>query len=280
MWDRDAKTIIGNALVLDPRVPDAQLVTAFTQSTSVAQATAEKGGKKGNNKPGLNPAHQDAENDRDVSHTSRDVSHADTSDVGVLATFRALILGTDPKQAVTVSSAAIQPTVAAITPVKAEEDDVNFSESAEYKAMQAQIAALTKENEDRATREAARDAAVIRERAGTWASAEIAAFRAMPYEMDGLVAAYVSAAADDAAVPRQVSFTSGGETKEGSRVDALKALQAGRGVHTLTSEQLRLTPEQLAERGVVFAGRPATTAKGMTAERKAYLIKMHGFAAN
>jgi hypothetical protein len=33
-WARDTKTIVGNALVLNPRVPDAQLVAAFTAATN------------------------------------------------------------------------------------------------------------------------------------------------------------------------------------------------------------------------------------------------------
>jgi hypothetical protein len=238
-WDRDSMSIVGNALVIEPRVSDAAIMTAYT--AFAASQPPE-------------PV---------VEHPTEKTA------VTILSTIRALVTGTDPKP-----SAVADPPQTATTPARAEEDTVTFTESDEYKAMQAKIEALEKRDTERAAREASRDAEVIRERAGVWADGEIAAFRALPAERESLVAAYVDAATDDAAVPRQVSFSQGGETKEGSRVDALKARHGARVPHTLTKEQL-------ADSTVMMAARPQTGGeKKMDPERKKRLIEAHGFAAN
>ena len=248
MWDRESMEIVGNALVLDPRIPDAQLVSAFTAFSP----------------PGVRPAAEE------------------TADpVGLLATIKALLLGQDPRP----KPAATVPPVETAPPAKAEEvtvaDAVEFKDTDEYKAMQTQIAQLLEQDKQRAAREAARDAEVVRERAGTWADAEIASFRSLPAERADLIAAFVDAATDDAATPRMVRFsTASGEETEGSRVEALRARHAALPQHMLTQEQMRMTPEQLAEAGVLFAQRPTTSTETMNKARHDELITLSGFSVN
>jgi hypothetical protein len=246
MWDRETMRIVGNALVIEPRVPDAALMSAYEAFSA--------------------------------SHGTPPATVQETADpVGVLATIKALLFGQDPKTAATVPPVVTAPATAEEVTVA---DAVQFKDTEEYQAMQSQIAQLLEQDKQRAAREAARDAEVIRERAATWAEAEIASFRALPAERAALIAAYSDAATDDAATPRVVSFAAkDGTETTGNRVDALKARQAARAQHMLTVEQLRMTPEQLAEAGVVFAQRPAATdSQTMTKQRHDELVRLSGFS--
>jgi hypothetical protein len=250
-WDRETMQIVGNALVLEPRVSDAALMSAYTAFTGTPPP----------------PATEDAA-------------------VGVLATIRALVTGQDPRPSVTPMSDTPHQTV--VTPARAQEVPVtepavtnlhavaaiSFADSPEFKAMQAQIDALKATAAADASRAATREAEFTRERAGTWADGEVAAFRALPAERDALVAAYVDAATDDSTNPRTVSFSVNGESRDGSRVDALRARHSARAPHTLTAEQV-------ADGTVLLAQRPANTAPAkMSAERKTELLVASGFSAN
>jgi len=274
MWDRETKRIVGNALVLEPRIADAMLVSAFNAVTP------------GNHNHTLNiPAFSPATEEPHAVYRQHGHMHEalrapveETADpVGLLATIKALLMGKDPKPAATLPPVVTAPATAEEVTVA---DAVEFKDTQEYKDMAAQIAQLLEQDKARAAREATRDAEVIRERAATWAEAEIAAFRALPSERAALIAAYADAATDDQAAPRVVSFTGkdGAETT-GNRVDALKARQAARPQHMLTQEQLRMTPEQLREAGVVFAQRPSTADTGtMNTARHDELITLSGFS--
>jgi hypothetical protein len=272
LWDRETKRIVGNALVIEPRIADAALLSAFSAAHPMAVAPGDTAHTHtidtlGAFSPPVEPA---------VEET--------TDPVSVLATIKALLWGRDPKP-----SAANAPPIETQSPETAEEETVpetngtttataDFAASEEYRAMQAQIAALTARDTERAARESARDAEVTRERAEAWADAEIAAFRALPHERDALVAAFSEAAIDDRTAPRTVRFSADGAEVEGTRLDALRARQAARGQHLLTREQLALTPDQLKSAGVIFAQRPSEGDETMTTERHDELIRLSGFS--
>ena len=254
-WDRESMQIVGNALVLEPRVSDAALMTAYTAFTA-------------------------REPPDDVVPDPQLSARA----LSLLSAARAILTGKDPTlpSAAPLNVPALQTALlperakgAPVTePVLKAVSAISFAESPEFKAMQAQIDALKATAAADATRTAAREAEFTRERAGTWADSEIATFRALPAERDALVAAFVDAATDDASSPRTVTFAVNGESKEGSRVDALKARHSARAPHTLTAEQV-------AEGTVLMAQRPANTAPvKMSAERKNELLAYAGFSPN
>ena len=94
--------------------------------------------------------------------------------------------------------------------------------------------------------------------AAQFAEAEIAAGRGVPAQRADLIAAFSQAAIDDAALPANVTFSSGTETKTGSRVDALKAAQARRPKVDLTTEQIANVEGGSGELKVVFSDSGAT----------------------
>jgi len=278
-WDKETMGIVGNALVIEPRVPDAALLSAFSAAGGDLTGCDAPASTDHNHEiviPALNMTFQKASGPQ-IQTGMALTTTTGNSIVSIPLTIPALLTGTDQRPAT-----ATPPGTPVTVPDRAEEDTVSFAESEEYKAMQAQIAAqtaqltaLTAENTARGERERARDAEVIRERAGMWADQEIAAFRALPAERGDLVAAYVDAATDDAAAPRTVQFSVAGESKEGTRTDALRARHAARVPHSLTQEQLR-------DGTIMMAQRPeATTAPvKMNADRKKYLMELTGFAMN
>jgi hypothetical protein len=282
MWDRETKRIVGNALVLEPRVPDAALMSAYEafSASATGEGFAVSPCFVGASESSDGPAHANP------SPPTAPTVQETADPVGVLATIKAFLLGQDPRPTAPVAEIHPSVFVQAHAPETAKEetvaDAVEFRDSEEYKAMQTQIAQLLEQDRQRAAREAARDAEVIRERAGTWADAEIASFRALPAERTALIAAFVDAATDDQAAPRMVRFsTASGEETEGNRVEALRARHTARAQHMLTQEQMRMTPEQLKEAGVLFAQRPASSdSETMTKSRHDELVTLSGFSVN
>lgn len=89
-----------------------------------------------------------------------------------------------------------------------------------------------------------REIARLRERdverdAAAFADGEVAAKRALPGERDALVAEFTQAAHDDLANPATVTFSVGDETKTGNRVDAVRARHAIRLPHRHTEELVK-----------------------------------------
>jgi ClpP class serine protease len=87
----------------------------------------------------------------------------------------------------------------------------------------------------------------IKADAETFASAEIQAGRALPYEKPNLVALYGRAALDDRDHPVRLQFSAADESgalvmKEGTRLEALKAQQAARKPHGAFTEYVSDTP--------------------------------------
>lgn len=87
----------------------------------------------------------------------------------------------------------------------------------------------------------------IKARAEQFADSLIEGKRALPAERSGLVAAFTTAAEDDAAAPKTVTFAKAdGSQSQGSRLDALTALHSARPAHKLTDELLDDTDESKA----------------------------------
>jgi hypothetical protein len=254
-WIRKTKRIVGNALVLNPRVPDAALMAAFS---------ADFAGKRHSD---ADQRHLDTAHDELVAAGASCGGKSDMSldSVSIVAAIRALVTGRDPK--------AAPATTSAVSPARAEETSVtdtgigtanavSFAQTQEYKDMQAELARLRDREE---TRERERTA----ERAAAFADAEIAASRAYPAERATLIAAFTEAAEDDRANPREVTFSVGEETKKGTRVDALLARHAARTPHTLTGEQVR-------DGGILPMNRADQGAAKMAADRKERLLSLTG----
>lgn len=105
----------------------------------------------------------------------------------------------------------------------------------------------------------------LKAEAANFATAVIGAHRALPAERASLEAQYFQAATDDLAVPAQVAFSYAGQPRTGSRVDALKAAMASRPTHALTQD-LWTAPEPTAPTTEPAAfGQPATAQPGSAA---------------
>lgn len=112
-----------------------------------------------------------------------------------------------------------------VEPATAATPDQGTGASAAAEAMQAQLA-------DLAGQLAAQQEAARAQAATTWASAMIAAGKALPAEATALVELHARAAADDAA-------------DQGNRVSLVEGLVSARPAHTLTKELVQ-TPASLA----------------------------------
>lgn len=112
----------------------------------------------------------------------------------------------------------------------------------------------------------------IKRDSATFADSEIAAGRAVPAEHDALVAAYIQAAQDDAA-HGSITFSDGQRI---SRVDSLKALYAARPAHLLTKEVLAETGQSNGAGVQALPNKQTTddpkTAKPVTKERRKELL--------
>ena len=71
-----------------------------------------------------------------------------------------------------------------------------------------------------------------------FADSEIKAKRAFPAERSGLIALFMQATSDDAAVGGTVGFSKDGKDVQGTRLDALKAIYSVRKPHVLTQEEV------------------------------------------
>jgi len=284
-WDRDSKELARLALVKAPRVADAAIMAAFSAAQEDAgfaaprqdtyhgqdalQGVHDMAARSGavcspdNASAGGYPTFAAAHevkamqmiHDHAVSHGAKCLvipprkaamaaqeAPVQQDEKGFFQAMKAFFTGEESKPSTPI---AAQPPTPAPAPAPKIED------SAQFKAAQAEIAAL---REERITTQAA-----------AFADGEIAASRALPAERAALVATFAQAAQDDAAIGGVVTFAAGTETKEGTRVDALVARCAARPAHTLT------TPAPTGEARVI--DNSSTSAKfgaeqPMSAERK------------
>jgi hypothetical protein len=213
-WIRKTKRIAGNALVLNPRVPDAALMAAFSASAAFA-------GKRhsATDQDALDAAHAAI-----VKAGANCEGKADMSDahkIGVFDTLKALFTGESQSPAARSS---------AVPPARAKEQDV-----AELDELKGQIATLTQAIQGMQAQFSTTAEQQQRTRAAEYADAAIRANKALPAERGALVALFAQALADDAAHAATVTFGAG-EQDKGGRVDALVALVRARPAHRMTEE--------------------------------------------
>jgi hypothetical protein len=126
-------------------------------------------------------------------------------------------------------------------PTMSEETKVDFKDSPEYQALQAQFTAQQNEIERMKAEKRHSDAvAAVEELLRTG--------KAVPAEKAALVAAFEQAATDDAKSPMQVTFGEG-QGQQGTRVDALKAVYAARPAHVLFGETVPVGSQVLLSQG-------------------------------
>lgn len=225
-WLRATKRIDGNALVLDPRVPDAALMAAFSAAAGVAPFAGKR--HNATDQQALNDAH-DA-----IVKAGAECGGAEMSDgqkATIFDTFRALFTGAtgSPLAGSTPAAPSAQPPVRAeetvpmstttpTTPAAAPADP-------EKAAMAAEIAELRRKDIER-------DAA-------TFAQAAFTAAKVTPAMLPITEALFAQLIADDRKESAVVTFAAAdGKESQVSRVDALKALFAAAPAHQFTVEQV------------------------------------------
>lgn len=203
-WDKREKKIIKCAWVVNPRIPDAVLMSAFSASGRMTPASTSTASD-----PGTLPPPKPAARKANPMASAKEIWEK-------LAAFAMGAAketdGTDdPAKPVTDPAPKVAP-----SPVVAPTPDPQIA------AMSAEIAQLKKQN--------------ILTDATAFADRMLSEKRIIPGERDGLIAELSQAAMDDNALPAQVAFSVGGEAKTGSRVDAKKAMMASKTPHVLLEE--------------------------------------------
>lgn len=161
-----------------------------------------------------------------------------------------------------------------------ETETVDFSDTESGRAVMAELERQKKEL-DRLRREQKEKAeAEIEDDAILFAQHHLEGKRAVPAERENMIALYRMAAFDDLASPKKITFSTGTEHRQGSRVEALEALYKGRPQHALFQEQIISLPEGsqvLPQAGVKTNGKMTAERKrelmGMTDTGRAYLAK-------
>lgn len=199
-WNRANKRIVGNALVLNPRVSDAQLYAAFS-------AANPEGGTQmpviipGTKKPSW------------------------LENITAMFTANQLPEGLedfDPAQVQFTDEPPVKPADKAPEPAKPAED-------AAFSALQEEVQTLKAKN-------AGLDAKLLLTEAAAFADGVIKASKAFPAERDSLIAMFKQAAEDDNS--GVACFSGDGTLNEGSRVKQLKAMMEARPAHRLMGEAI------------------------------------------
>lgn len=203
-WDRSTKQLKGLALVTNPRVADAAVMAAF------AGARHNK-----EDQVALNAAHDALVTAGAECNPQKETNMGDDKDKGqnVMEWLSGVVGNAFMGQLRATNPPAADPTT---TPPVVEDTRVATLEK--------QMAAFRAES--------------YRALAVTFVDGLLRDERILPAERDTIIAAYIMAAEDDLAVPREVSFTVGEEQKKGTRVDALMAQYNARPAHLLTKEML------------------------------------------
>lgn len=199
-WDRATKLLEKLALVNNPRIPDAVLYQAFIDNFKSKQ-TATFEGKR-------NSA---------ADHQTIQKIHDHTASLGAKCS----------GENVQYSSDNPNPNDKELHKMSDDnKDKVDFKDSPEYQALQAQFTTQQTEIEQmKADKRHTEAVAVVEELLRTG--------KAVPAERASLIAAFEQAATDDAKNPTKVTF---GQGQEGTRVDALKAVYDARPAHILFDE--------------------------------------------
>jgi hypothetical protein len=243
-WDRATKRIVGNGLVLNPRVPDAALMSAYAAFAGRRHSATDQ--------DAVQAVHDHAVTLGATCPTQAQMSAKEQGMADVPTTptrmerFFAWLSGEGVNDAEFGSDRPIASPVTSTIP----------QPDPEKEQMRQRLEAIERER--------------ITEKAAAFADGEILAHRAYPAERDALVAMFTEAADDDRTTPRTVTFSADGEAKTGSRVDALIARQSARTPHTLTQEHL-------GDARVLPSAAPDSTAPvTMSKERREHLHKLAG----
>jgi hypothetical protein len=213
-WIRKTKRIVGNALVLNPRVPDAALMAAFSADFAGKRHSAD-------DQESIQTIHDHAVKAGADCPGKAAMSTTDDRDaVGVLATIKALVTGKDTHQ----------PQRAAQPPARAEE-------SVPMSTATPTTPAVDPEKEDLKRRLAEMEAERTRDKAATFANEQFQARKVLPGMLPVATALFEQAIADDRRESAVVAFAAAdGTERTASRVDALKALFAAAPAHAFTAE--------------------------------------------
>lgn len=235
-FDR-SKRIIGNALVLNPRVGDAQLVAAFSAAHN------SPGGEKG-------------------EHSTMPVTQK-TKVTGWWERFKTLFTANDlPEELKDVDPDQV--TFATPESKNDEKQDTKTDKDVPEKPQGAQFS-----DAERSELTGLRAKQVSTE-AERFADAAVSTCKAFPAERESLVTLFTQAALDDN--NGTACFSADGALVEGKRVKALRDGMAARPAHTLTKEQIAgLDPKQIT---VLSA---SGGEKVVSPERKAELLVDSGY---
>jgi hypothetical protein len=197
-WNRATKQLEKLALVNNPRIPDAVLYQAFIDNFQSKQAATFEGKRNST-----------------ADHKTIQSIHDHCMSLGAKCSGENAEYSNPPNN-----------DNKELPKMSDENKTVDFKDSPEYQALQAQFTAQQNEIERMKAEKRHSDAVAAVEEL-------LRAGKAVPAEKVALIAAFEQAAADDAKSPMQVTF---GEGLSGSRVDALKAVYAARPAHVLFGE--------------------------------------------
>lgn len=236
-WDRASKKLAKLALVLQPRVSDAAVMSAFAAFAGKRHSAQDE--------QDLQSVHDavvrlGATCSKTESEFSKESKQSKEKKMSFKDKFFAWLDGVDAE-----ATPAPAPVPApAVPPAPAPVAQVQNSAAAQPDP---EIERLRREN-------AEFKAQALSVQAAGWADEMIRAGHAYPAEREHLIAVFSEMAQDDAANPREVTFSSGGEQKKGTRLDAYKASIAARPAHGLTTEQVRAGQTVLYSAGTPGTG--------------------------
>lgn len=263
-WDRASKKLAKLALVLQPRVSDAAIMSAFAEFAGKRHSAQDE--------QDLQSVH-DAVVRLGAACKKAEFTNKESKEkkMSFKDKFFAWLDGVDaeatPAPPAQTPPAAVQP-----APVAAAQ-------------VQNSAAAQPDPEVERLRRENAEfKAQAMHAQATSWADEMVRGGHAYPAERDNLIAVFTQLAQDDEANPREVTFSEGSEQKKGTRLDAYKASIAARPVHGLTVEGVRAGQTVLysAANGTGNGADPAQVEKilAATPEGQAFLAERARQQAN
>jgi hypothetical protein len=247
-WDIFKKQLVGLALVLDPRVPDAAVFAAFAGRRHAAEDMKDFQAIHD-----LMVGHGVVCNPDNLPEEDEDEDVDDQTTEEATMAQRQQVTQTTPT---TTQPPTGAPGAPQGTPAQAQSDD----------EVLARLKRLEEEN-DRLRLEA------IEARAATFADQQISDRRAMPADRQSIIDEYVQAAQDDRVTGIKVKFSKGAERVEGTRIEALTTRYAGRPQHNIVgnNQQLRVVTREAGASAGDDNQAQGTTA--MSDERRARLMK-------
>lgn len=269
-WTRGSKRIKGLALVLNPRISDAQLTAAFNEAEANQGREAEPVVHIGSNETrrskimsGINqsglaqffaglgalmglPA---SEQQEAVAAATRNAPSGASATGAEGQQGGSVVEGATLEAASGFSSPLVivnngQPATSDRAPQVGVVPSASFSAQTPPPATSEVVEETPREKQLREQLEEVQKqmAALAEERldsrAAQFAEDLIRDSRALPAERETLVAAFKRASLDDAASPAEVTFSRDGSEVKGSRVDSLEALFKARPRHTLAQEEV------------------------------------------